>query len=159
MTRWTKADVQSFDSSVNDPSKALKALVRGGIPAALRPDLWLRFSGGLNRKAAAPPAYYASLQRRAALAPSGVLDAAELAVELSRAFGAHAFLSSAKGLRSVLRLLEVCLGFRFPQPAIVWPESGVNRSPRKHCVLGCLALSLHAFFFISQAHEPPLLWT
>ena len=96
---------------MTEPTKALKALVRGGIPAALRPDLWLRFSGGLSRKAAAPPAYYASLVRRAALAPSGVLDAAELAVDLSRAFGAHAFLSSAKGLRSVLRLLEVCLCF------------------------------------------------
>ena len=112
--RWTKADVQSYDPKCNDPPKALKALVRGGIPAALRPDLWLRFSGGLNRKAAAPPAYYASLQRRAALAPCGMVDAAEVAVELSRAFGAHAFLSSAIGVRSVLRLLEVRLCLPVP---------------------------------------------
>ena len=37
--RWAKADVKSFDPTVTEPTKALKALVRGGIPAALRPDL------------------------------------------------------------------------------------------------------------------------
>jgi hypothetical protein len=111
--RWAKADTSSFDPAqpLSSPSKALKALVRAGIPAELRPDLWLRFSGGAARKAAAPLRHYAALQRRAgAAANSGAVDAAELGAELTRAFGTHPVLSSAKGMRAVLRLLEVnCL--------------------------------------------------
>jgi hypothetical protein len=107
-----KADViAAFDPASPDPlrsspSKALKALVRAGIPEELRPDLWLRFSGGGAKKGAAPAGFYAALQRRAALAPSGAVDAAELGLELSRAFGSHPLLSSGKGARAVLRLLE-----------------------------------------------------
>ena len=54
------------------PSKALKALVRQGIPDDLRPDLWLLFSGGLAKKKAAPPGHYALLLRKAAQGASGV---------------------------------------------------------------------------------------
>ena len=103
---WAKVDLTAFDPSL-EPPKPLKALVRGGIPQPLRPDLWLLFSGGAARKAAAPAGYYTALQRRAAAAPSGAVDAAELGVELSRAFGSHPLLSSGKGCRAVLHLLEV----------------------------------------------------
>lgn len=108
--RWAKADLSSYKPAqpLSSPSKALKALVRAGIPAELRPDLWLRFSGGAARKAAARPGLYAALHRRAATsAHSGAVDTAELSAELTRAFGMHPFLSSAKGTRAVLRLLEV----------------------------------------------------
>lgn len=122
--RWAKADTSSFDPAqpLSSPSKALKALVRAGIPPELRPDLWLRFSGGAARKVAAPPRHYAALQRRAAAAAnSGAVDAAELGAELTRAFGTHPVLSSAKGMRAVLRLLEViCLPQLASYTALPW---------------------------------------
>ena len=73
-TKWSKADVTLYDPSVlgSAPSKALKALVRQGIPDDLRPDLWLLFSGGLAKKKAAPPGHYALLLRKAAQGASGV---------------------------------------------------------------------------------------
>ena len=72
--KWSKADVTLYDPSVpgSAPSKALKALVRQGIPDDLRPDLWLLFSGGLAKKKAAPPGHYALLLRKAAQGASGV---------------------------------------------------------------------------------------
>ena len=36
------------------------------------------------------------------------MDAAELGAELSRAFSAHPFLSTVKGTKTVMRILEVC---------------------------------------------------
>ncbi len=108
--RWAKVDICLFDPAqpVSSPSKALKALVRSGIPVDLRPNLWLLLSGGAARKAAAPPRHYAALLRRAASAQhTGAVDAAELGAELTRAFGTHPILSSVKGMRAVLRLLEV----------------------------------------------------
>lgn len=107
--RWAKVDTSLFDPAqpVSSPSKTLKALVRGGIPVDLRPKLWLHFSGGAARKAAAPPRYYAALLQRAASAThTGAVDAAELGAELTRAFGTHPILTSVKGMRAVLRLLE-----------------------------------------------------
>ena len=56
----------------SSPSKALKTLVRQGIPDDLRPDLWLLFSGGLAKKKASPPGHYTMLQRKAALGASGI---------------------------------------------------------------------------------------
>ena len=109
--KWVKMDVTTYDPAAKStagtaqPSKALKALVRGGIPSALRPAVWLHFSGGAAKKAAASAGFYSNLQRRSA---AGTVDAAELAAELSRAFGTHPLLSSIKGMRSVLRILEVC---------------------------------------------------
>ena len=72
--KWSKADVTLYDPSVlgSAPSKALKALVRQGIPDDLRPDLWLLFSGGLAKKRAAPPGHYALLLRKTAQGASGV---------------------------------------------------------------------------------------
>ncbi|CAK0782973.1 hypothetical protein CVIRNUC_006168 [Coccomyxa viridis] len=110
-TKWNKADVTLYDPSVlgSAPSKALKALVRQGIPDDLRPDLWLLFSGGLAKKKAAPPGHYALLLRKAAQCASGAVDAASLGAELSRAFGTHPFLSTSKGVRTVMRILEAHL--------------------------------------------------
>ena len=119
--RWAKADTSSYDPAqpLSSPSKALKALVRAGIPVELRPNLWLCFSGGAAKKAVAPPRHYASLLRRAtAAAHSGAVDAAELGAELTRAFGTHPVVSSAKGMRAVLRLLEVS------HPPILLPTGG-----------------------------------
>ncbi len=72
--KWDKADITLYDPSVpgSAPSKALKTLVRQGIPDDLRPHLWLLFSGGLAKKRASPPGHFAMLQRKAALATSGV---------------------------------------------------------------------------------------
>ncbi len=72
--KWDKADITLYDPSVpgTAPSKALKTLVRQGIPDDLRPHLWLLFSGGLAKKKASPPGHFAMLQRKAALGTSGV---------------------------------------------------------------------------------------
>ena len=59
----------------SSPSKALKTLVRQGIPDDLRPDLWLLFSGGFAKKKASPPGHYTMLQRKAALGASGMRSA------------------------------------------------------------------------------------
>ena len=71
--KWDKADITLYDPSVpgTAPSKALKTLVRQGIPDDLRPHLWLLFSGGLAKKRASPPGHFAMLQRKALLGASG----------------------------------------------------------------------------------------
>ena len=73
--KWSKTDITLYDPSVpgSTPSKALKTLVRQGIPDDLRPDLWLLFSGGLAKKKASPPGQYTTLLRKAALSASGLL--------------------------------------------------------------------------------------
>ena len=54
----------SWQPSSNVPApKSLKALARDGIPAELRPTLWVQLSGGLALKKAAPPSYYRNLTR------------------------------------------------------------------------------------------------
>ena len=62
-TKWAGQDVCTWAWSEHGPSapKHLKALAREGIPAHLRPALWLRFSGGLARQLAHGPGYYANL--------------------------------------------------------------------------------------------------
>lgn len=72
--KWDKADITLYDPSVpgTAPSKALKTLVRQGIPDDLRPHLWLLFSGGLAKKRASPPGHFAMLQRKAILGTSGL---------------------------------------------------------------------------------------
>lgn len=61
--RWHDPSLRtwSWSPSTPTPPKALKLLVRDGIPPSLRPSLWLQFSGGLARQQAAPAGYYASL--------------------------------------------------------------------------------------------------
>jgi hypothetical protein len=76
------------------PSKALKSLVRQGIPDDLRPDLWLLFSGGLAKKKASPPGQYTTLLRKAALGASGVLPLPTLHACVSSATFTCAWLPS-----------------------------------------------------------------
>ena len=45
--------------------------------------------------------------RKVLLSCAGAVDAAELGAELSRAFSAHPFLSTVKGTKTVMRILEV----------------------------------------------------
>lgn len=61
--KWAGQDVCAWAWSEHGPQapKRLKALAREGIPAHLRPALWLRFSGGLARQLAHGPGYYDNL--------------------------------------------------------------------------------------------------
>ena len=56
-TKWAGPEVCTWSWSEHGPAapKRLKALAREGIPAHLRPCLWLRFSGGLARQLAHGP--------------------------------------------------------------------------------------------------------
>ena len=81
---------------------------KGGITPSLRPALWYQFSGGAARRRAeaAPNALFARLLRRAAA--GSAVNAANVGVELARAFGPHALLGSVRGVVGVASLLQVC---------------------------------------------------
>lgn len=49
---------------------------------------------------------------------AGAVDAASLGAELSRAFGTHPFLSTSKGVRAVMRILEVRRSSALPPTSV-----------------------------------------
>lgn len=98
--------VKSFALNPTVPvPKKLKQLVRGGLPAAQRPRLWLELSGGMALQQAQAPKFYEALVREvdSTGSPKSVISRAEL--ELFNPFPAHAVLPSMKGMHAVRRVV------------------------------------------------------
>ncbi|KAK9829558.1 hypothetical protein WJX72_006483 [[Myrmecia] bisecta] len=119
------------------PAKLVK-LVRDGIPASLRPRLWLQFSGGLALKAAAPAGYYEGLLKSCKGRSASVLDA-----EFFVAFPNHPLLTSFKG-RSLVQRLALAYARR----------SGADDTA---CSVVCLAAFL--VIVMGMEREEEVFWT
>ena len=106
-SKWSNPSVRSWTWSpgCQAPPKALKLLVRDGIPPSFRPALWLQFSGGLVRQRAAPAGYYASLAEHNISRVSPPLDVdVRFADALRNMLPGHLLLTSATSVQTVQRM-------------------------------------------------------
>lgn len=60
--RYRRAGDAAFSDVTHRPNGLLKTLIRKGVPADLRPEVWMATSGAAAKKKVAPRAYYKRLQ-------------------------------------------------------------------------------------------------
>lgn len=80
----------------------VKLAVRDGIPARLRPLLWMQLSGAAALRATAPDGYYAATVKAAGV---GGLPLTQLEADLGLVFPTHPLLYSRKTLEAVRRVV------------------------------------------------------
>jgi hypothetical protein len=103
---------------VVERSNSLKRLVRKGIPAELRGQLWSLLSGAREKQSLSPSNYYFDLLSRANCDSSP--SAAEIEKDLHRTFPDNALYESSAGLSMLRRVL---LAFSLHNPTIGYCQS------------------------------------
>lgn len=94
--------------SVLSDIKALKKLIRKGVPPSFRPKVWLAISGAAKKRSAAPESYYHDLIS----ATEGKITPATMQIDndLPRTSPGHKWLDTAEGQASLRRVL---VGYSF----------------------------------------------
>lgn len=97
--------VPSLSITTLTNSILLKKLIRKGIPAALRPKVWMTVSGAAKKRSTVPESYYTDL----CLASNGMVTAATRQIDhdLARTYPSHPLLDSPEGHASLRRVLVV----------------------------------------------------
>ncbi|KAK9807100.1 hypothetical protein WJX73_005022 [Symbiochloris irregularis] len=143
-TKWlgaTELSSWAWSSTTQAPPKALKLLVREGIPPALRPSLWLRFSGGLTRQRAAPAGYYASLAEHNVSRVSPPLDVdARFAETWTHLHPGHLLLNSSAYVAAVQRMTAAYVNY----------ADSVEVSDATLRYVGCCSAFLLTIFGVKQ---------
>ena len=123
--------------------RKLKHLVRKGIPQALRPKMWLQFSGGLALRSHSPEGHYQALLAAAPkLAKSSLL---QLDSATAKTFPGLRLLATDSGREAVRRLARA-----------------YSQHTQKACLLGDSALLSLAGFLLSVVgleKEEDAFWT
>ncbi|GBG63586.1 hypothetical protein CBR_g38652 [Chara braunii] len=127
----------------------VKKMVRKGVPARLRPEVWKTCSGAMRKKASMPPDYYQSLLRE--MEGRETAATRQIDNDLRRTFPGHPWLDTEAALRSLRRILV----------AYSWRETSVGYCQGMNYVAAYLLVVLRseedAFWVLTVLLEELLL--